>query len=115
MAYEHEVFVSYRRAPMVGRWVQNHFVPLLEARSNEVAPDPVRIFCDVNMTEGVNLPAELKPRIRCSALLVAVWSADYFRSAWCMAEWQSFRAREAMLARIIQPVDPFVAQTGVLA
>jgi hypothetical protein len=97
MTYEHEIFISYRRAPMVGGWVQKHFYRRLEARVNEIAPNDVRIFCDVNMTEGVNLSEELKHNIRYSALLVSVWSANYFRSAWCMAEWQSFRQREAML------------------
>lgn len=97
MGYDHEVFVSYRRTPTVGRWVQNHFVPLLEARLNDIAPNTVRVFCDEKMAEGVNFPEELKLRIRRSALLLTVWSADYFRSAWCMAEWQSFRQREAML------------------
>jgi len=81
----------------VGRWVRNHFVPLLEARLNEIAPYPVRVFCDEQMAEGVKLTDELKLRIRGSGLLLSVWSADYFRSAWCMAEWQSFRQRETML------------------
>jgi TIR domain len=97
MGYEHEIFVSYARAPIVGLWVHKFFVPQLQARANEIAGDVVRIFCDVDMDEGVNLPAELKRRIRASALLLTVWSADYFRSAWCMAEWQSFRRREEML------------------
>jgi hypothetical protein len=97
VSYEYEIFVSYRRTPTVGGWVRNHLVPRLEARLNEITPIPVRIFCDDKMAEGVNLPAELKRCIRGSALLLTVWSADYFRSAWCMAEWQSFRNREAML------------------
>jgi len=49
------------------------------------------------MAEGVNWPEALKGAIRCSRLLCAVWSADYFRSHWCMAEWRSFREREERL------------------
>jgi hypothetical protein len=97
MAYAHEIFISYRRTSTAGRWVQNHFVPRLQARLDEITPTGVRIFFDENMAEGTNLPAELKKRIRNSALLLGVWSADYFRSSWCMAEWQSFRSREKML------------------
>jgi hypothetical protein len=97
MGYDFEIFVSYRRTPTVGRWVQNHLIPLLESRLNDIAPDTVRIFHDDKMSEGVNFPEELKLRIRSSGLLLTVWSADYFRSAWCMAEWQSFRRREEML------------------
>lgn len=97
MGYDHDIFISYRRSPTVGQWVQNHFVPRLEARLNDVAPGPVRIFCDFKMADGVNWPAELKRQVRSSSLLLTVWSADYFRSTWCMAEWQSFRNREALL------------------
>lgn len=97
MSYEHEIFVSYRRTQTVGTWVRNHLLPRLEARLNEVAPSTVRVFCDQQMAEGVNLPAELRRQIRGSGLLLTVWSADYFRSPWCMAEWQSFRRREEML------------------
>jgi TIR domain len=45
----------------------------------------------------MNWPAELKRQVRNSSLLLTVWSADYFRSSWCMAEWQSFRNRETLL------------------
>jgi hypothetical protein len=97
MAYEHDIFVSYRRSPTVGLWVQNHLVPRLEARLADIAPVPVRVFCDFKMVEGLNWPAELKRRVLGSSLLLTVWSADYFRSAWCMAEWRSFRDRERLL------------------
>ncbi len=97
MSYENDIFISYRRSPTVGPWVRNHLAPRLEARLNEVSARPVHVYCDFKMEEGVNWPAELKLRIRRSRMLVTVWSADYFRSSWCMAEWQSFRRREALL------------------
>jgi TIR domain len=77
--------------------VKNHLVPRLDARLNEVAQDLIRISCDYEMESGVRWPDEIKRRLRRSALLVTVWSADYFRSSWCMAEWFSFRRREEML------------------
>ncbi|CAN7700448.1 toll/interleukin-1 receptor domain-containing protein [Mesorhizobium sp. LjRoot246] len=95
--YEHDVFVSYRRSPNVGAWVQRHLVPLLQSRMDEIAPRQIRVFCDYKMEDGVNWPSELRNRVRFSSLLLTVWSADYFRSAWCMAEWQSFRDREQHL------------------
>jgi TIR domain len=97
MGYEYDIFVSYRRSITQGPWVANHFVPLLEARLNDIAPKPVRVFWDGRMEDGVKFPDELKSRLRTSRLLLSVWSADYFRSTWCMAEWQSFRKREKML------------------
>jgi hypothetical protein len=95
MSYRHEVFISYRRSDNIGLWVKRHLHPRLESRLNEISPDPVDVFCDFEMKEGVNWPLDLKKRIRTSKLLLPVWSADYFRSAWCMAEWESFRGREA--------------------
>lgn len=97
MTYEFDIFVSYRRTDTIGRWVKNHLVPRLDSRLNQVAPYPIRIFCDFQMADGVNFPAELKQRIKTSSLLLGVWSADYFRSKWCMAEWESFRARQKQL------------------
>jgi hypothetical protein len=97
MSYDHDIFISYRRSPTVGPWVQNHLAPRLEARLNEIAPNPVSVFCDFKMAEGVNWPAELKRSVKRSRVLLTIWSADYFRSTWCMAEWQSFRQREALL------------------
>lgn len=97
MTYQHDIFISYRRTSTARKWVLQYFRPQLESRLDEVSPSNVRIFCDEDMKEGVNLPAELKNRIRHSALLLAVWSASYFRSGWCMAEWTSFLRRERML------------------
>jgi|SRR5262245_7082391 len=97
MAYQHDIFISYRRSPNVGRWVQNHLYPRLEARLNEISPEDVSIFCDFMMEEGANWPADIKRRVRGSRLLLTIWSANYFRSSWCMAEWQSFRRREELL------------------
>jgi hypothetical protein len=97
MAYEFDIFISYRRTETVGRWVHNHLLPRLDARLNEAAPHPVRISCDIQMESGVSWPDELKRRVLHSGLLVMVCTADFFRSRWCMAEWQSFRERERQL------------------
>jgi hypothetical protein len=64
---------------------------------DELAPRQIKLFCDYKMEDGVNWSAELSNRVRSSSLLLTIWSADYFRSAWCMAEWQSFRDRERRL------------------
>jgi hypothetical protein len=94
MAYEFDIFISYRRTETVGRWVQNQLLPRLQDRLNEAAPAPVRLSCDIQMETGVSWPDELKRRLARSGLLIMVCTADYFRSRWCMAEWQSFRERE---------------------
>lgn len=97
MSYEYEIFLSYRRSPTVGPWVRNHLHPRLQARIEEISPIDIRISLDTEMPGGTAWPNELKLRLKSSAILLTVWSADYFRSDWCMAEWRSFRQREANL------------------
>lgn len=97
MSYDYDIFISYRRSPTVGAWVKNHLMPRLDARLNDIAPRPVRISCDLQIADGAHWPDDLKHRIRTSGLLLAIWSADYFRSSWCMAEWDSFKERETQL------------------
>lgn len=98
MGYESEIFISYRRTDTVGRWVRNHFLPRLEARLNENSAVPINVYCDLLIEEGEDWAQALRDKLKRSKLLLAVWSADYFRSSWCMTEWQSFRERERALA-----------------
>jgi hypothetical protein len=95
--YQHHIFISYRRSPTVGVWVKNHLFPRLVARLDDVAPHPIKVSCDLQISDGTNWPDELGNRIKSSAILLAVWSADYFRSHWCLKEWLSFREREKFL------------------
>jgi len=97
MPYDYELFVSYRRSPTTGQWVKNHLIPRLSDRLQEVSPTTVRICCDFQIESGSRWPDRLKQGLQNSQILLAVWSADYFRSSWCMAEWRSFREREHAL------------------
>lgn len=94
LAYEFDLFISYKRSKAASGWVQNHLLPELEMWMSELLPHEARIACDVNLVEGVDWPIQLRNQVHRSRLLLAVWSAPYFRSGWCMAEWQSFRQRE---------------------
>jgi len=105
MTYQYEIFVSYKRSPTGSLWVRNHFVPELQSRIDDISPIPIRISCDYQMESGALWPEELKRRLRNSAILLTVWSAPYFRSSWCMAEWRSFRQREEVLG-LFTPQSP---------
>lgn len=95
--YEYDIFISYRRNGNVGRWVQNHFAPLLrDCLTDELPYDP-RIFLDKDMEVGARWPDELAHALSRSHLLLAVWSPPYFTSRWCLAEWRSILDRERML------------------
>jgi hypothetical protein len=98
--YIYDVFISYRRQPPVLDWVRNHFHPLVEQwLPNSLPPDwQVRVFIDEKSIEtGSAWPEHLKQALRGSRCLLPIWSPDYFRSAWCVAEWQSMREREKIL------------------
>jgi hypothetical protein len=97
--YRYDVFLSYRRASPTLDWVKDHFYPLLRAWLPEELPHDPRIFIDVNdIGVGSSWPSQLGEALRSSRCLVAIWSAQYFRSAWCVAEWRSMIARERALA-----------------
>jgi hypothetical protein len=97
--YEWDIFISYRhRAPMLD-WLRNHFYPLLITwlpTFLTVEHDP-RIFVDLNIETGNAWPPALSRALQRSRFMVAIWTPDYFKSPWCVAEWTSFREREAAL------------------
>lgn len=96
--YLYDVFISYRRRSPVGDWVRNHFYPLVSDWLPQVMPYNPKIFIDFDEIEtGQDWPLRLQQALGGSKCLLAVWSADYFRSAWCVAEWKSMMQRESIL------------------
>lgn len=112
--YVYDLFLSYRRRPPVGDWVKNHFYPLLEKWLPLCMPYEPKIFIDLKQIEtGDTWPVVLNSALKTSRCLLPVWSEDYFRSPWCLAEWESFTSREQTLnpngarPRLIYPVRFF--------
>lgn len=95
--YQWDVFLSYPRADPVGPWVRDYFHPLLERWLGAATPHEPRIFFDSAVDGGTHWPSNLKEALARSRCLVAVWSPHFFRSRWCMAEWQTMREREKLL------------------
>lgn len=95
--YKYDVFVSYSRYGTVRNWLLNHFYPrLVECLVDEMEDTP-KMFLDKEMPRGVHWPSQLQEALQHSKILVAVLSAPYFRSKWCMTEWGSMQAREELL------------------
>jgi hypothetical protein len=95
--YIYDVFLSYRRRPPVGDWVKYHFYPLLVKWLPQCMPHEPRVFIDLNVDTGAQWPLSLSHAIQHSRCLLSVWSPDYFRSDWCLAEWHSMQKRENLL------------------
>jgi hypothetical protein len=97
MAYDYDFFLSYPRRNPVGDWVRNHFSPELRQWLDSYASRPGRVFVDEDLEGGDYWPNRLEEALRSSMYMVAVWSPQYFTSAWCCAEWRSMRQREDLL------------------
>lgn len=117
MGYEYDVFLSYTRAAGAQEWVEQCFWPQLrDALENHMARSP-SVFVDFRSIEtGSEWPEVLERALKHSRVLVAVWSPPYFRSGWCVAEWQSMRRRQldesASMGRELRLIHPIVFADG---
>jgi hypothetical protein len=97
--YVYEVFLSYRRGVVHSQWLVEHFVPLFKDRlRDEIAEqcdrDAGELFLDVNEVQpGMSIGNKVVDGLKTARCLVALLSPSYFRSPWCLVEWDSFRAR----------------------
>ncbi|MDH3892313.1 MAG: toll/interleukin-1 receptor domain-containing protein [candidate division Zixibacteria bacterium] len=99
MAYQYDIFLSYRRNPETLRWIHQHLQPLLTLRvSLELGRDPV-IFIDDQIEAGTDWPLELATKLATSRVLIPLWSKTYFNSKWCMEELSIMLAREEETSR----------------
>lgn len=104
--YEFDVFISYRREGNPYRWVRNHFHPRLRDCLADHLPNDPKVFIDEGMEVGTVWPDQLKDALNRTRILVPVFSPQYFRSRWCLAEWHSMAERELLLGQsgLIYPV-----------
>jgi hypothetical protein len=98
LAYEYEVFVSYRRRDPVLSWLNNHFFPKLSHWLPQFWPAEMaspRLAKNDQMEVGSRWPERLVEMHSGSRCMVAIVSPEYFRSAWCVSEWRAMQARES--------------------
>jgi len=107
MGYEFEIFFSYKRSVDSSAWHTGLKDSLAHWVSEELGGGGVHIFFDL---EDINVGARWKTKIvnalRSSKCLVAVWSPEYFRSRYCVAEWLTFDKRAKLFDReLIAPAS----------
>jgi hypothetical protein len=107
LAYKYDIFLSYTRSAGAGAWVREHFYRALKnSLTHEMSRDPI-IFADWGQETGISWPDNLAAALQESRIMVSVISAPYFRSSWCMAEWDTMQQRQELL-RLGTPKNPIV-------
>lgn len=115
--YKFDVFLSYPRGytkqkpSLIASWVKKYFHPLLsEYLALEMRTEPA-IFIDIGIEKGERWPERIREALLTSRCMVTIWAPPYFRSPWCVSEWQSMLARQKKLAeeegrdyRLIYPI-----------
>lgn len=110
MIYQHDVFISYKRQELWTPWTRDHFKKLLTAYLQQdlgVEPD---IFVDERVQVGEDWVESIADHLAKSKVLIAIFSADYFGSEWCLHELDMMLARSA--EESINLIVPVVVHDG---
>jgi hypothetical protein len=91
--YQHDVFISYKREPLWTPWTRDHFKKLLKAYLEQDLGYEPSIFIDERISIGADWVDTLAEHLAASKVLVAVFSANYFGSDWCLHELDLMLAR----------------------
>lgn len=118
MPYQHDVFISYKRQETWTPWVRDHFKKLLMAYLQQDLGQEPDIFVDERLIVGADWVEGLGTHLAASKVVVAIFSADYFGSDWCLHELDLMLAR-SMAASIGKPssvnlIIPVVVHDGDL-
>lgn len=108
MAYQYDIFLSYKNHHVTNPWVVKFEEKLKYWLTQELGGNEPRIFFDKESIDiGTIWPNELKDNLKVSKCLLCIWTPEYFRSKWCLSEWKSFEERERATNRnkLIHPVQ----------
>ena len=97
MAYDHDIFVSYRRDPQTLLWIERFLTPMVTQRvSLELQRNPAIYVSEVTdqIQVGGAWPVDLGETVARSRVLIALWSGNYLASEWCQQELSLMLDRE---------------------
>lgn len=112
MAYQHDVFISYRRDDLTRAWIEKHFIPLLSAHVFlELGRHP-NFYIDVQLESGTTWPVSLGMALGTSRTIIPLWSKTYLNSVWCSCEISHMLEREIKTgSRTVQNPEGLVFPT----
>jgi hypothetical protein len=115
--YAYDVFVSHKREPrgqeLLTPWIREVVRRVQLWLGMSLGGVEARLFFDTDVLKpGSPWPAVLQRAISTSRCLLPIWSPAYFRSPWCLAEWQSFVARERLVGPTTSLVVPITVHDG---
>jgi hypothetical protein len=94
MAYQWDVFISYRRSNDWPRFIEKLFLPMFRHWLDAAVGRPSSIFFDAHDIEtGEQWPAKLADALAHSKTMVSLWSKEYFNSKWCESELKQMLTR----------------------
>src|SRR5262245_16506312 len=109
--YSFDVFLSVKDDAVFNEWVREYFLPLLTTYlKNDVLGACGRSMCGVYYYQkalgaGDAWRVELEKAIRTSRIALALCSPEYFRSEYCLTEFNSFHERLVNCkAKVLVPV-----------
>jgi len=104
MTYRHHVFVSYRREDRWTPWTRDYFKRELTAYLQQELQEKPDVFVDERIHFGADYVATLGDSLAHSMAMVAIFSADYFTSQWCLHELDLMLDRTGGVPGLVVPV-----------
>lgn len=96
MAYQYDIFISYRRDEFTRKWIEDYFVPKVRHFVFlETNIDPVFFVDDQAIEVGTTWPAILGNALGASKVIIPLWTKNYLKSVWCASEISQMMQRES--------------------
>lgn len=93
--YVHDFFISYCMSSQeVAYWTQTRLFPKLQNRWADSIIEPAKFYVANSAQESSDWQVQNTEALHRSKVLIAILSASYLNSPYCMAEWNAFAERE---------------------
>lgn len=94
MAYQYDIFISYKRHEMTLDWIKNLFIPSLEHHIYDELGRSPKIYIDEQLEIGTTWPISLGSALGASRTIIPLWTQAFCKSKWCSCELGHMLERE---------------------